>query len=261
MFGEKETTEEETAREPSAITKKFLKARGQILHGLRREVSEEGDELAAGPEMGQVKPLFDVKETYHRARDEAIFMKSSVVEPFANMDADGRASLMKAIRDDQAPSLRNVRRGLRRDSLASLRSIEQQLKGHRLIPSGSKRSVASRATSAASDSTDGDNSDPFVGSTRKQMLLRSRLTSIDESKQDVGTDCSVPSGGTYRSVRNLPSSFVVTTLALDPSKRLSTLSELSDSCSVGDWSFANQSLSSRNIMGDDMLNYSTNKKL
>ena len=283
MFGEPEVDvideEEETARKPFNLPGRFAAARGQILQGLSREVS--GGEAGAESEKQQVTPLCGVKETYYKARDDAIFMRTSDRDPFANMDEDGRAKLMKSISDDQAASLRNMEQRRRRDSLASLFSIEKQMKHHHLVssspPSSPKRSAApTTATSTGaggarhnSDSPDGEISASFVtrNSRKRASILRSRLASIDESKQDTSTnntDRTVRSRGSSRSAGSVGSSFAVTSLTFDPSKRLSVLSELDDSLSeeIGDWSFAaSQNVSSRNILGDDMLNYSTNKKL
>lgn len=278
MFGEREIDvsdeEEETARKPFDLPGRFATARGQILRGLSREVS--GGEAGADSDERQVKPLCGVKETYYKARDDAIFMRTSDRDPFANMDEDGRAKLMKCISDDQADSLRNIDQRRRRDSLASLFSIEKQMKHHHLAPSSPSRPKSSAAPSKAtstgganSDSPDGDISASLVprNSRKRASILRSRLASIDESKQDISTnnsDCTLRSRGSNRSAGSIGSSFAVTSLTIDPSKRLSILSELDDSLSeeIGDWSFAaSQNTSSRNIMGDDMLNYSTNKKL
>ena len=285
MFGEPEVDvideEEETARKPFNLPGRFAAARGQILQGLSREVS--GGEAGADSDKQQVKPLCGVKETYYKARDDAIFMRTSDRDPFTNMDEDGRAKLMKSISDDQAASLRNIDQRRRRDSLASQFSIEKQMKHHHLAPSSPssspKRSAApTTATSTGaggatrrhnSDSSDGDISASFVtrNSRKRASILRSRLASIDESKQDTSTnntDCTVRSRGSSRSAGSVGSSFAVTSLTFDPSKRLSVLSELDDSLSeeIGDWSFAaSQNVSSRNILGDDMLNYYTNQKL
>ena len=282
MFGEREVDvtdeEEETARKPFDLPGRFAAARGQILQGLSREVSG-GEAAGADPDKQQVKPLCGVKETYYKARDDAIFMRTSDRDPFANMDEDGRARLMKSISDDQSASFRNIDQRRRRDSLASLYSIEKQMKHHHLVPSSPpsspKRSTQTAPTTAAasgrpSSASDTSSPDDIFASvvsrnTRKRAsILRSRLASIDESKQDANTDCTVPSKGSSRSAGSIGSSFAVSSLTLDPSKRLSVLSELDDSLpdDIGDWSFAtSQSISSRNIMGDDMLNYSTNKKL
>lgn len=276
MFGEREVDvlddeEEETALKPFDLPGRFAAARGQILQGLSREVS--GGEADVDSDGQQVKPLCGVKETYYKARDDAIFMRTSDRDPFANMDEDGRAKLMKSISDDQAASLRNIDQQRRRDSLASLFSIEKQMKHHQLVscspPNSPKRSTATSTGGANSDSPDGDISSSFVtrNSRKRASILRSRLASIDESKQDTSTnntDCTVRSRGSSRSAGSIGSSFAVTSLTFDPSKRLSVLSELDDSLSneIGDWSFAaSQNISSRNILGDDMLNYSTNKKL
>eukprot|EP00563_Minutocellus_polymorphus_P018237 CAMPEP_0197733864 /NCGR_PEP_ID=MMETSP1434-20131217/44125_1 /TAXON_ID=265543 /ORGANISM="Minutocellus polymorphus, Strain CCMP3303" /LENGTH=350 /DNA_ID=CAMNT_0043321259 /DNA_START=107 /DNA_END=1159 /DNA_ORIENTATION=- len=350
MFGDGEIDDtEETTRKPFGLTGRFAAARGQMLRGLSREVS--GGEAEANSDE-QVNPLCGVKETYYKARDEAILMRASGRDPFANMDADGRAKLMKSISDDQSSSLRNIDQRRRRDSLASLFSIEKQMKNHNLMSSspsspnraaapsrssdspdggtgksasfvsttrnrasiihsrlssideskqdaktdctvrskGSRRSAGSvgdsfavtslildpskrlsipAAPSRSSDSPDGGTgkSASFVSTTRNRAsILRSQLASIDESKQDANSNCTVRLRGSSRSTGSVGSSFAVTSLILDPSKRLSILSELGDSDmspdSIGDWGFASSlSNSSRNIMGDDMLNYSTNKKL